>query len=141
MDRRVIASGGRRAARRRPQSVAWATRKAFDAAGGPPGATLKGGGYRTTGRAKALARCASIAPHAFPSLSSDIRRAAPVHGEKAGLGPGFIVSAATGVSGWFGGLGVTTSTALAVIAGFLVYRLSRWRTARTASHEEAADKP
>ena len=57
------------------------------------------------------------------------------------LGPGFIVSAATGVSGWFGGLDVTTSTALAVIAGFLVYGLSRWRTARTAPHEEAADKP
>ncbi len=87
MDRRVIASGGVRSARRRPQSVAWATVKAFDAAGGPPGATLKGGESRTTGRVKALARCDSIALHAFPSLSADIRRAAPVHGEKAGLNP------------------------------------------------------
>ena len=68
--------------------MAWATVKVFDAAHAPPGATLKGGGYRTTGRVKALARCASIVAHAtFPSLSSDIRRAAPVHGEKAGLGP------------------------------------------------------
>ena len=40
-DRRVIASGGRRAARRRPPSVARATVKAFDAAGGPPGATRR----------------------------------------------------------------------------------------------------
>ncbi len=78
MDRRVIASGGRRSARRRPPSVAWATGKAFDAAPAPPGATLEGGGYRTTGRVKALARlparsrsfasakagCASIAAHA-----------------------------------------------------------------------------
>ena len=30
-----------RSARRRPQSMAWATRKAFDAAGGPPGATRR----------------------------------------------------------------------------------------------------
>ena len=47
----------------------------------------KGGGSRPTGRVKALARCASIALHPFPSLSSDIRRAAPVHGEKSGLCP------------------------------------------------------
>ncbi len=40
--------------------MAWATVKVLDAAGGPPGATLKGGGYRTTGRVKALARCDSI---------------------------------------------------------------------------------
>ena len=65
--------------------MAWATVKTFDDAGGPPGATLKGGGSRTTGRVEALARCDSIALHAFPSLSADIRRAAPVLGEKAGL--------------------------------------------------------
>ncbi len=41
MDRRVIASGGRRSARRRPPHVARATRKVFDAAGGPPGATRR----------------------------------------------------------------------------------------------------
>ena len=41
MDRRVIASGGVRFARRRPQSVAWVTVKAFDAAGGPPDATRR----------------------------------------------------------------------------------------------------
>ena len=41
MDRRVIASGGRRSARRRPPRVAWATVKAFDAADGPPGATRR----------------------------------------------------------------------------------------------------
>ncbi len=41
MDRRVIVSGGVRSARRRPPSVAWATVKAFDAAGGPPGATRR----------------------------------------------------------------------------------------------------
>ena len=46
----------------------------------------EGGEYRTTGGVKALARCNSIAPHAFPSLSTDIRRAAPILGEKAGLG-------------------------------------------------------
>ena len=40
MDGRVIASGGRRSARRRLPSVAWATVKVFDATGGPPGATL-----------------------------------------------------------------------------------------------------
>ena len=45
----------------------------------------QGGGSRTTGRVKALARCDSIAPHPFPSLSSDIRRAAPVHSENSGL--------------------------------------------------------
>ncbi len=39
MDRRVIASGGVRSTRRRPRSVAWAAVKAFDAVGGPPGAT------------------------------------------------------------------------------------------------------
>ena len=65
--------------------MAWATVKAFDAAGGPPGATLKGGGYRTTGSVKALARCDSIALHTFPSPSSDIRRAAPVHGQNSWL--------------------------------------------------------
>ena len=63
--------GRSRAARRRPPSVAWATRKAFDAAGGPPGATLKGGGSRTTGRVKALARCASTHLH-----DSTVRRTA-----------------------------------------------------------------
>ncbi len=68
--------------------MAWATVKAFDAAPAPPGATLKGGGSRTTGRVKALARCASIALHTFPSLSAEIRRAAPVLGEKAGLALG-----------------------------------------------------
>ena len=41
MDRCVIASGGVRAARRRPRSVALATVKAFDAAGGPPDATRR----------------------------------------------------------------------------------------------------
>ncbi len=41
MDRRVIASGGRRAARRRPPSVAWATVKVFDAASGAGGATRR----------------------------------------------------------------------------------------------------
>ncbi len=45
----------------------------------------KGGGYRTTGVVEALARWAYIAPRAFPSLSCDPRRAAPVHGEKSGL--------------------------------------------------------
>ncbi len=45
----------------------------------------KGGGYRTRSRVKALARCEGIALRAFPSLSYDIRRDAPVHGEKAGL--------------------------------------------------------
>ena len=38
MDRRVIASGGRRAARRGPPRVAWATVKVFDAAGDAGGA-------------------------------------------------------------------------------------------------------
>ena len=88
MDRRVIASGGARAARRRPPRVVWATRTAFDAADGAGGAPLKGGGSRTTGGVKALARCDSIARHAFLSLSADIRRAAPVLGEKAGLAAG-----------------------------------------------------
>ncbi len=193
MDRRVIASGGRRPARRRPPSVAWATVKTFDAAHAPPGATRRGGGSRTTGGVKALARCASthlhdstvrrtalrgrparrparrdagritsagqrrrrprkaaprvafpapsgrrgrspmpshrlrapdcrgngkrdptcrgivqgstgIARHAFPSLSADIRRAAPVHGEKAGptfLGGSDISPPATGCAGSF----------------------------------------
>ncbi len=45
----------------------------------------KGGGYRTRSRVKALARCDGIALRAFPSLSCDIRRDAPVHGEKYGL--------------------------------------------------------
>jgi len=45
----------------------------------------KGGGDRTTGGVEALARWADIAPRAFPSLSCDPRRAAPVHGEKSGL--------------------------------------------------------
>ncbi len=65
MDRRVIASGGVRSARRRPPRVAWATVKAFDAAGGPARRDPKGGGSRTTGRVKALAQCASIAAHAL----------------------------------------------------------------------------
>ena len=63
MDRRVIASGGRRSARRRLPSVARVMVKAFDAAPAPPGATLKGGGSRATGRVKALARCASTHLH------------------------------------------------------------------------------
>ena len=41
MDRRVIAPAGVRAARRRPPSVDLATVKAFDAAGGPAGATRR----------------------------------------------------------------------------------------------------
>ncbi len=41
MDRRVIAPRGRRAARRRPPRVAWATVKVFDAAHAPPGATRR----------------------------------------------------------------------------------------------------
>ncbi len=85
MDRRVIASGGSRSTRRRPRSVAWATVKAFDAVDGPARRDPKGGGYRTTGVVEALARCADIAPRAFPSLSCDSHRAAPVHGEKSGL--------------------------------------------------------
>ncbi len=37
-----------------------------------------------------MRRSHGIAPRAFPSLSCDIRRGAPVHGEKGGLaaGPG-----------------------------------------------------
>ena len=53
--------------------------------GRPGGRDPKGGGYRTTSRVKVLARCKGIAPRAFPCLSCDIRRDAPVHGEKAGL--------------------------------------------------------
>ncbi len=84
-------AGRDRSARRRPKSVAWAPLKAFDAAGGPElshvsGATPLGGGSRPTGRVKALARCDSIARRAFPCLSADSRRAAPVHCEKFGLG-------------------------------------------------------
>ena len=41
MDRRVIVPGGRRSARRWPPSVAWATVKVFDAAGGAGGATRR----------------------------------------------------------------------------------------------------
>ncbi len=37
----VIASGGSRSTRRWPRSVAWATVMAFDAVGGPPGATRR----------------------------------------------------------------------------------------------------
>ncbi len=51
--------------------MAWATVKAFDAAHAPPGATLEGGGYRTTGRVEALARCASTHLH-----DSTVRRTA-----------------------------------------------------------------
>ena len=48
--------GRRRSARRRPPSVAWATRKAFDAAGGPPGATRRAADIGRQDRVKALAR-------------------------------------------------------------------------------------
>jgi hypothetical protein len=54
----------------------------------------KGGGYRTTGVVEALARCADIAPRAFPGLSCDSHRAAPVHGEKSGLELGGELNAA-----------------------------------------------
>ncbi len=53
--------------------------------GRPARCDPKGGVYRTTGCVKALARCEGIAPRAFPGLSSDIHRAAPVHDEKSGL--------------------------------------------------------
>ena len=53
--------------------------------GRPARCDPKGGGYRTTGCVKTLARCTDIAPRAFPNLSSDIHRAAPVHGKTAGL--------------------------------------------------------
>ncbi len=81
MGRRVIASGG--------PSTPWAARlrgrSRFGVAKARALRDPEGGGYRTTGIVEALARCADIAPRAFPSLSCDPRRAAPVHGEKSGL--------------------------------------------------------
>ncbi len=116
--------------KRRPRSVAWATVKAFDAVGGPPGRDPKDGGYRTTGGVEALARWADIAPRAFTSLSCDSHPAAPVHCEKSGLGRALSRGAEVGTCCLVRSLnGPSALGAVVVIAASMV-RFAVIRTAR-----------
>ncbi len=82
----------------------------------------QGDGSRTTGRVKALARCDSIVRRAFPSLSSDIRRAAPIHGEKAGL---------DGADGTPFGYGPTFNCAAISCAARIPDRYAPWQVSGT----------
>ncbi len=57
------------------------------------------------------------------------------------LGPAFLGSAVAWVSGWFGGLGPVTATALAIVAAVPVIALLRRSKARRGSANGGAGEP
>lgn len=57
------------------------------------------------------------------------------------LGPALIASFFTGITAWFGGLDLLVTTALAVVAGVVVYGFIRKRDTRRALSKPIGEAP